>query len=91
MVTEQFSCVIEYKEIKMPEFMERYHFEKKDMEMIISCVRFVCEVIRVEMIIGYEEKSAVCAVTLGEKYDKLSDVVAENLLLAYCVPDPEPG
>lgn len=69
----------------MQKFMERYHFEPKDRQMVEATVRFVCEIVRVQMWIGYQEDGIVCTITLGNPYDKLSDVVTEHLLLSYCM------
>ncbi|MBO5470503.1 MAG: hypothetical protein J6A03_12305 [Lachnospiraceae bacterium] len=85
MTVEQYTCTIAYKEIPMQKFMERYHFEPKDREMVEATVRFVCELVKVQMWIGYQEDGVVCAITLGKQYDKLSDVVTEHLLLSYCM------
>ncbi len=85
MTVEQYTCTIAYKEIPMQKFMERYHFEPKDREMVEATVRFVCELVKVQMWIGYREDGIVCAITLGKQYDQLSDVVTEHLLLSYCM------
>ncbi len=85
MTVEQYTCTIAYKEIPMQKFMERYHFEPKDREMVETTVRFVCELVKVQMWIGYREDGVVCAITLGKQYDQLSDVVTEHLLLSYCM------
>ncbi|HCJ07921.1 MAG: hypothetical protein PUC55_03810 [Lachnospiraceae bacterium] len=85
MTTEQYICTITYKEIPMNPFLERYHFEMKDRQMIETTVRFACELIKVHMVIGYREEGVTCAITLGKQYDKLSDAVGDHLLLSYCL------
>lgn len=82
---QEYKCTIEYKDIMMSEFMKRYHFETKDAEMVTAAVRFACKLIEVESVIRYEESGVICVVTLGERFDKLSDVVSDNLLLSYCI------
>ena len=37
------------------------------------------------VVLRYEESGVICVVTLGERFDKLSDVVSDNLLLSYCI------
>ena len=69
----------------MNPFMERYHFEMKDRQMIETTVRFACELIKLHIVIGYREEGVTCAITLGDQYDKLSDAVGEHLLLSYCL------
>lgn len=85
MVEEQYRYKVEYDAININHFMSRYHFEKKDGNLVAAAIRIVCELIWITVVIGYEENGVLCAVTLGEKYDRLSDVAEDNLLLAYCM------
>lgn len=85
MTIEEYTCTITYKEILMNPFMERYHFDAKDRQMIEATVRFACELIKVQMVVGYREDGIICAITLGAQYDKLSDAVGDHLLLSYCL------
>lgn len=66
-------------------FMERYHFEKKDYDRIVSVGRFLAECVQVKAAIAYDENCVYCAVTLGKLYDRIEDVVedSDNLFLAY--------
>ena len=76
---------IEQNIITIEQFIRRYHFEDKDKELLLATGRFLSEINEVEAWIGYEEKQVTCIATLGERYDRLLDVVmqSQHLLMAY--------
>lgn len=79
------SFKIAYEDIAIDSFMKRYHFEEKDRNLLDAACRFLTELIEVETGILLEKDRAVCLVTLGKRYDELSDMTAEagHLLLSY--------
>lgn len=85
MQMEAYSFQIEYNKIDMKRFVKRFHFEERDMELLAAAERFLAELVLVESVMVYREEKVVCAVTLGERFDFLSELVMdrENLLLAY--------
>lgn len=76
---------IVYEEITMDSFMKRYHFEEKDRNLLDAVCRFLTELIEVEVGILLEKDRVDCIVTLGKRYDELSDIAgnAGHLLLSY--------
>ena len=76
---------IEQNEITIEHFIKRYHFDEKDRDLLLATGRFLSELNTVEAGILYGDDGVVCVATLGERYDRLLDVVAESqhLLLAY--------
>lgn len=83
MQTEYISFPIKYSELDIERFVLRFHFEKKDEELLTAAGRFVAECIMVESALYYEEERVSCVVTLGERFDQLLDAASENLLMAY--------
>lgn len=82
---EKYSFLIEYEELDMKQFISRYHFEKKDEALLAATGRFLAELITVQAAVRYLEEGVECVVTLGKDFDRLSELVAEQLLLSYCV------
>lgn len=76
---------IEQNVITIEQFIRRYHFEDKDKELLLATGRFLSEINEVEAWIGYGKDQVTCIATLGERYDRLLDVVMESqhLLMAY--------
>lgn len=76
---------IEQNAITIEQFIKRYHFDEKDRELLLATGRFLAELNTVEAGIVYADDRAICVATLGSRYDRLLDVVAESehLLLAY--------
>ena len=76
---------IEQNEITIEHFIKRYHFDEKDRELLLATGRFLSELNTVEAWIAYNDDRVVCTATLGDKYDRLLDVVvkSQHLLLAY--------
>ncbi len=76
---------IEQNMITIEQFIRRYHFEDKDKELLLATGRFLSEINEVEAWIGYGKDQVTCIATLGERYDRLLDVVMESqhLLMAY--------
>lgn len=85
MQTEIFSFSIGYEELGIENFIDRYHFDKKDKELVASTGRFLTELVRVEAGICYLPEKAVCAVTLGTAFDQIAELTAGHLLLSYCI------
>ncbi|MCM1499933.1 MAG: hypothetical protein NC124_15830 [Clostridium sp.] len=87
MEIRNYKLSISADEYRFKNFIERYHFDEKDTELVSAAVVFVSEIIRVTSAIGYEEQRVICAVTLGEQYDVLVNMAEEagNLLLSYCL------
>ena len=85
MKTRTYKYKIEVTNEGITAFMNRYHFDEKDRELLIATARVLSELFFVETGICYREDKVVCAATLGEGYDRFSDVVedAEHLLVAY--------
>lgn len=81
----QDSFKITYDEIVLDTFMKRYHFDEKDKELLDAVGRFLAELIEVETGILLKKMYAVGIVTLGKRYDELSDMIADtgHLLLSY--------
>lgn len=79
------SFKIEYKDIVLDFLMKRYHFEEKHRSLLDAACRILTELIEVETEIILRKEQAVCAVTLGKRYDELSDLAADarHLLLSY--------
>lgn len=82
---EKYSLFIRYDEIDIRNFIIRYHFDKKDEELLTATARFLTELVTVRAEIQYLAEKMDCVVTLGERFDKFSELAAENLLLSYCV------
>ena len=82
---KKYIFTIEQNDITIEHFIKRYHFDEKDRELLLATGRFLSELNTVEAWIAYNDDGVVCTATLGEKYDRLLDVVAESqhLLLAY--------
>ena len=82
---KKYIFTIEHNDIMIEHFIKRYHFEEKDKELFMSTGRFLSELNTVEARIAYNDDCVVCTATLGERYDRLLEVVAESkhLLLAY--------
>ena len=78
---------IAYEELHLDGFMQRYHFEQQDLEMVQAAMRFLSEITQVEAWILEKESGVICAATLGRRYDELENLVAEsgNLFLSYCM------
>lgn len=76
---------ITYKEVELDSFMERYHFEKKDRMLLDAEYRILSELVEAEVAILLKKEQAVCAVTLGKRYDELMNLTADagHLLLSY--------
>lgn len=81
----QNSFKITYKEMALDSFMERYHFEEKDRMLLDAVCRILTELIEAEVVILLKKEQAVCAVTLGKRYDELLNLTADagHLLLSY--------
>ncbi|MDD6072456.1 MAG: hypothetical protein PUC12_16840 [Clostridiales bacterium] len=79
------SFKIAYEEICMDSFLKRYHFEEKDRMLLDAVCRFLTEVVEVEAGILLKDEQAVCIVTLGKRYDELSNLIVDagHLLLSY--------
>lgn len=79
------SFKIAYDEINLNAFLQRYHFEEKDRKLLDAVCRILTEVVDVEAGILLKAEEAVCIVTLGKRYDELSDLAmdAGHLLLSY--------
>lgn len=79
------SFKIAYEEICMDSFLKRYHFEEKDKILLDAVCRFLTEVVEVEAGILLKDEQAVCIVTLGKRYDELSNLIVDagHLLLSY--------
>lgn len=75
------------EEIMVPSFMERYHFDRKDRELVESVGMFLSGLITAPAVIQYEEQGVCCGVTLGATYDELEALVMNsgNLLMSYCM------
>lgn len=82
---KKYIFTIEQNDITIEHFIKRYHFDEKDRELLLSTGRFLSELNMVEAWITYNDDGVVCMATLGDRYDRLLDVVAESkhLLLAY--------
>jgi len=82
---KKYIFTIEQNDITIEHFIKRYHFDEKDRELLLATGRFLSELNTVEAWIAYNDSGVVCTATLGDKYDRLLDVVAESqhLLLAY--------
>lgn len=82
---KKYIFTIEQNDITIEHFIKRYHFDEKDRELLLATGRFLSELNTVEAWIAYNDDRVVCTATLGDKYDRLLDVVAESqhLLLAY--------
>ncbi|MBR1598481.1 MAG: hypothetical protein IJ661_06225 [Lachnospiraceae bacterium] len=82
---KKYIYTIEQNEITIEHFIKRYYFDEKDRELLLATGRFLSELNTVESWIAYNDDGVVCTATLGDKYDRLLDVVAESqhLLLAY--------
>lgn len=82
---KEYRFSIEQNAIPMDSFIKRFHFDEKDRELLSSTGRFLTEIITVETGIQYFKDGTVCVVSLGNRFDELSDLVAESghLLLAY--------
>lgn len=78
---------IAYEELDVTGFMQRYHFDKQDLEMVQAAMRFLSEITQVEVWILDKKSGVLCAATLGRRYDELEALVAEsgNLFLSYCM------
>lgn len=76
---------IEQNTITIEHFIKRYHFDEKDRELLLATGRFLSELNTVGTGIIYDADRVICVATLGDRYDRLLDVVAESqhLLLAY--------
>ncbi len=85
MKQKQYTFSVESDSIQMDKFIKRYHFDEKDKELLCATGHFLAEMISVEAGILYLEEKTVCVATLGSRFDRMSDVVAESehLLLAY--------
>lgn len=81
----QDSFKITHKEIVLDSFMERYHFEEKDRTLLDAACRILTELIEAKVVILLKKEQAVCAVTLGKRYDELLNLTvdARHLLLSY--------
>lgn len=82
---KRYIYTIEQNGITIEHFIRRYHFDEKDRELLLATGRFLSELNTVEAGIIYDDDRVVCVATLGDRYDRLLDVVAESqhLLLAY--------
>ncbi len=82
---KEYRFSIEQNAIPMDSFIRRFHFDEKDRELLVATERFLVEMITIEAGIQYREDGTVSVVTLGKRFDELSNLVAEsgNLLLAY--------
>ena len=82
---KKYIFTIEQNDITIEHFIKRYHFDEKDRELLLATGRFLSELNTVEAWIAYNDDGVVCTATLGDRYDRLLDVVAESqhLLLAY--------
>lgn len=85
MQAEIFSFSIGYEEMEIKDFINRYHFDEKDKELVVSAGYFITELIRVKAEICYFPEKVVCAVTLGTVFDQIAELTAGHLLLSYCV------
>lgn len=78
---------IEYREMDMKAFMERYHFDLQDYDMVKAAARFISEITDIETWMLEEDGGVVCVATLGKRYDEIAGLTADsgNLLLSYCM------
>ena len=78
---------IEYQQMDMKAFMERYHFDWQDCEMVKAAARFLSEITDIETWVMEEDEGVVCVATLGKRYDEIAGIAADsgNLLLSYCM------
>lgn len=82
---QSYAFSMEKDAIQIEGFLQRYHFEERDRELLWATGRFLTEMIRVEAGLLYQDHQVVCVVTLGDLYDRLAELVAESeqLLLGY--------
>lgn len=78
---------IEQNDISLKHFMERYHFDEKDVTLVHSTGVFLSNFIQAKAYVIYQKNGIICSVTLGNAYDQLESLVMEsgNLLLSYCL------
>ncbi|MBR1866148.1 MAG: hypothetical protein IJ801_06545 [Lachnospiraceae bacterium] len=82
---QTYAFSIERDALQMDDFLQRYHFEERDRELLWATGRFLTEMIKVEAGLLYQDSQVVCVVTLGSLYDRIAGLVteAEQLLLGY--------
>lgn len=85
MKCKKYTYSIEQNMITIEKFIKRYHFNTEDRDLLSATGKFLAELNQVEAGIAYCDDKVVCVATLGERYDRLFDVVADSkhLLLAY--------
>ncbi len=87
MDTAYYTFQIERGAVNMDRFLERYHFDESDRELLwgLWCVLTELVVTRAGVVVREEGKRAVCLVTLGERYDRLAELMEEsgNLLMGF--------
>lgn len=78
---------IEKSAVNMDAFLGRYHFAEADREQLwgLWCVLTELLAVNAAAVVAPDGKRAVCLVTLGERYDRLSELVEEsgNLLMSF--------
>lgn len=87
MYVKAYTFPVGKEDISIDNFIERYHFDENDKELIKSTGIFLTGIITIIAVVSYRQENLVCAVTLGKQYDELEALVEEsgNLLLAYCM------
>lgn len=86
MKTKVYTFQIEYSELSISEFMERYHFENKDISMVEAIGRFLTEYIHIQAGVITKDDETVCMVTLRKAFDDFEELLArqEKILMSYC-------
>lgn len=86
-MVKYYKFIIEYGELNIEEFMERYHFEEKDKTLVEIAGKILTRILELEAGIQFLETETLCIVTLGERYDRLYEMVmkANHLMMAYCM------
>lgn len=81
------SFQIEKNVVQMDAFLERYHFREADRELLWGLWGVLTELLTVSAAAAVDPEGmrAVCMVTLGERYDRLLNLMEEsgNLLLGF--------